>query len=128
MKKQNLITKKIKQIIKNLLKKRNIEVYRSVEKKEILEAISLTKPFDLGHPLIRIGGPTGDGGYLLPDVLDDIKYCFSPGVGLISEFETQLKKEELNLFLQIIQLMGQLPKIYSILRKNLLNPIIQKTL
>ena len=112
-----------------MLKKRNIEVYRSVEKKRNTRAISLLKPFDLGHPLIRMGGPTGDGGYLLPDVLDDIKYCFSPGVGLTSEFETQVKeKKELNLFLQIIQLMGQLPKIYSILKKNLSNHTIQKTL
>ena len=82
-----------------MLKKRNIEVYRSVEKKEILEAISLLKPFDLGHPLIRMGGPTGDGGYLLPDVLDDIKYCFSPGVGLTSEFETQVKERGIKSFL-----------------------------
>ncbi|MCF6376289.1 hypothetical protein L2K70_01585 [Nocardioides KLBMP 9356] len=34
---------------------------------------------DPGVPLIRVG-PSGDGGYLLPDDLDGINTCFSPGV------------------------------------------------
>ncbi len=49
--------------------------------------------------MIRVGGPTGDGGYLLPDVLDGIEYCFSPGVGLTSEFENQIKKRGIKSFL-----------------------------
>lgn len=39
--------------------------------------------------LIRIGGD-GDGGYLLPDNLSDISYCFSPGVSVIANFEKEL--------------------------------------
>lgn len=39
--------------------------------------------------LIRIGGE-GDGGYLLPDNLADIKYCFSPGVDYTARFEREL--------------------------------------
>jgi hypothetical protein len=31
------------------------------------------------HPLIRVGAH-GDGGYLVPDDLDGIAACFSPGV------------------------------------------------
>lgn len=34
---------------------------------------------DPGIPLVRVG-PTGDGGYLMPDDLDGIEACFSPGV------------------------------------------------
>ena len=41
--------------------------------------------------LIRIGGD-GDGGYLLPDILSDVKYCFSPGVGDIAKFEEELDR------------------------------------
>lgn len=41
--------------------------------------------------LIRIGGD-GDGGYLLPDILRDVKYCFSPGVGDIAKFEEELDR------------------------------------
>lgn len=39
--------------------------------------------------LIRIGG-TGDGGYLIPNLLNEIEVCISPGIGLTSEFEKQL--------------------------------------
>ena len=41
--------------------------------------------------LIRIGGDS-DGGYLMPDCLDDIKYCFSPGVDVVASFEDEISK------------------------------------
>lgn len=61
----------------------------------------ITKPVDPGalgallarfHPVtpeqgLRRIGPVGDGGYLLPDDLDAITACFSPGVGQLSGFE-----------------------------------------
>lgn len=40
-------------------------------------------------PLIRIGG-NRDGAYLLPDDLDGIEACFSPGVNNIKHFEDEL--------------------------------------
>ncbi|WP_171054646.1 FkbM family methyltransferase [Roseovarius arcticus] len=42
--------------------------------------------------LIRIGGE-GDGGYLVPDILDGISHCFSPGVSDTSDFEDHLSKK-----------------------------------
>lgn len=39
--------------------------------------------------LTRIGS-TADGGYLLPDALDDLVYCFSPGVADSADFENEL--------------------------------------
>ena len=41
------------------------------------------------YKLIRIGG-TKDGAYLIPDDLDGIKHCFSPGVNQIKDFEDEL--------------------------------------
>ena len=41
--------------------------------------------------LIRVGGE-GDGGYLIPDILDGISHCFSPGVSDTSDFEENLSK------------------------------------
>ena len=38
------------------------------------------------YPLVLIG-PHGDGGYLVPDALDGITACFSPGVADNSGFE-----------------------------------------
>ena len=55
MNKQNPITKKFKRIIKNFFRSQNIEFYRRAPKLKILEAISLLKPNELGHPLIRVG-------------------------------------------------------------------------
>lgn len=42
--------------------------------------------------LVRIGGEE-DGGYLVPDILDSINYCFSPGVNNIVDFELQLSNQ-----------------------------------
>ena len=41
--------------------------------------------------LIRVGDE-GDGGYLLPDIFSDVRYCFSPGVSQIANFEKQLSE------------------------------------
>lgn len=46
-------------------------------------------PVDTGHPLIRIGGGT-DGGYLVPDALNGIELCVSPGICNYIEFERSL--------------------------------------
>ncbi|MGI0496387.1 DUF268 domain-containing protein [Arthrospira platensis CENA650] len=47
------------------------------------------KPKPSPVPLIRIGGQK-DGAYLIPDDLDDIKACFSPGVANRKTFEDEL--------------------------------------
>lgn len=46
-------------------------------------------PVVTGVPLIRIGGGQ-DGGYLVPDDLDGIRACFSPGVDVTASFESDL--------------------------------------
>ena len=43
-------------------------------------------PVQPDRPLVRVG-PQGDGGYLVPDDLDGILACFSPGVAEVSGFE-----------------------------------------
>jgi hypothetical protein len=39
--------------------------------------------------LIRVGGDS-DGGYLLPNLLDTVSHCFSPGVDYTATFEAEL--------------------------------------
>jgi hypothetical protein len=56
---------------------------------EVLGLVKTLRPMDCGKDLIRIGG-TGDGGYLVPDDLEGIEYCFSPGVSTTVDFETHL--------------------------------------
>jgi len=39
--------------------------------------------------LVRIGG-AGDGGYLVPNILQEVTHCFSPGVAYTAGFESEL--------------------------------------
>ncbi|MEP3481253.1 MAG: FkbM family methyltransferase [Fuerstiella sp.] len=60
--------------------------------------VSRLVPYDLGIPLVRVGG-NSDGGYLVPDVLDGIRYCFSPGVADTASFESDLHQRGIKSFL-----------------------------
>lgn len=44
------------------------------------------RPKNTKHKLIRLGS-TNDGGYLIPDCLENIDYLFSPGVSFVADFE-----------------------------------------
>ena len=56
---------------------------------DMRRVVDLLRPVDAGHRLVRIGAE-GDGGYLLPDDLDRISACFSPGVDRTATFENAL--------------------------------------
>ncbi|GAA4434527.1 FkbM family methyltransferase [Ravibacter arvi] len=56
--------------------------------RNVAHLIKRLRPYRTQFELIRIG-PDGDGGYLLPDDLGNIKACFSPGVYTVSEFELE---------------------------------------
>lgn len=58
---------------------------------EVRKLIESLHPRNCGKGLLRLGGK-GDGGYLIPNDLDDIKYCFSAGVGDSIDFEIALAK------------------------------------
>ncbi len=51
--------------------------------------IDFFRPKPSPVPLLRIGGE-GDGAYLVPDVLDSVVACFSPGVSNRKSFEDEL--------------------------------------
>lgn len=56
---------------------------------EIRHAITHVIPRRSGKNLIRLGGAM-DGGYLVPDDLDGIEICFSPGTNNFKRFEDQI--------------------------------------
>jgi len=60
-----------------------------VQANQLRSALRLIQPKASPVPLVRIGG-SGDGGYLVPDDLDDIAACFSPGVAESANFELAL--------------------------------------
>lgn len=57
----------------------------------MMRLIRRVQPRQTEHALIRIG-PTHDGGYLIPDDLDGIGSCFSPGVNNQIEFDLALAR------------------------------------
>jgi hypothetical protein len=75
-----------------------IYVAKRTKSEEVLGLIEKLRPQNCGKDLIRVGGK-GDGGYLLPDDLEGIEYCFSPGVNTVSNFENHLAELRINSFL-----------------------------
>ena len=81
----------LQNIIKKLLLVFGVGLYKSESKKNLLDIIKKFRPYDLGYNLIRIGSKH-DGGYLIPNILDEIDFCISPGVDKTVSFEKQLLK------------------------------------
>jgi len=92
------IRKKIKKKLCDYLLKKNIFTSKKTPNIKIKELISLVHPRILSVENIRIGGEN-DGGYIVPNDLNGIKYCFSPGVGNISKFENDLANKNIKSFL-----------------------------
>jgi hypothetical protein len=107
--------KKIHDIIKKILNKFNLQlsfnskflellkgnnitfqefVIKKINKNQIKEINNFLKKIiiiDSGYQLIRIG-ENYDGGYLVPNILNEIDFCFSAGVGQSASFEDHLSK------------------------------------
>ena len=60
-------------------------------KKSFKNFFNLIKPIKTNFELIRLGGDN-DGGYLVPNCLDNIELCISPGVGEFAKFEEEIYK------------------------------------
>jgi hypothetical protein len=71
---------------------------RAANVRDVQELIEKLHPLDCGIELIRVGSK-GDGGYLIPDDLIGIEYCFSPGVSDLANFESQLADLNIKSFL-----------------------------
>jgi len=63
-----------------------------LSKMDLKSSIKLMIPQPSPFELIRIGG-TGDGSYLVPNDLDGIDACFSPGVNNFKNFEDELTNQ-----------------------------------
>jgi len=79
----------VKGLILGFLGAKGILLDRFIQEQHIKSILKLLRPVASGHKMIRIGS-NNDGGYIIPDVLDGIIACFSPGVATNSSFEWQL--------------------------------------
>ena len=90
-----ILKKKTKNFLESFTKKKfysiGINLERNVKKKQLLNFIENLKLNYVATDLIRIGGK-GDGGYLLPKIVDKMNYCFSAGVGDLVNFEKEISE------------------------------------
>ena len=90
----------INSYIKKILLKFNLNLIRYDKnfKKNVYQFLAKIKIIDSGYQLIRIGAKN-DGGYLIPNILNQIEFTFSPGVGGVSAFEDHLENFKIKSFL-----------------------------
>lgn len=84
--------------LKSLLLNQNKLLCKTTDAALVRDFISLLKPITTNHNLVRIGGE-GDGGYLVPDDLNNINGCFSPGVCEVANFELEFANRGIKCFL-----------------------------
>jgi hypothetical protein len=92
------IATSIKENVKSFLYKRNYRISQATDSNTLAQFFRSIKPISTDYNLIRIGGET-DGGYLVPNDLEGIEVCFSPGVARIADFESDLAKRGISCFL-----------------------------
>lgn len=88
----------VKRYLNKLLGPIGYRIIKHEKADKVMRLIQLLKPVDTGVELMRIGG-NGDGGYLIPNDLEGIDYCFSPGVSNSSVFEKDIAKRGIHSFL-----------------------------
>jgi hypothetical protein len=88
----------IKELFSRIVGNRGILIDRFVSKQALDSILLLMRPKISGHELVRIGSDH-DGGYLVPNALQGIGACFSPGVASNCSFESDLAGKGIKCFL-----------------------------
>lgn len=83
---------------RNVLAARAVQNLSESEKQQVKKTLNRLKPYDCKKRMIRIG-PNLDGGYVLPDDLEDVTALFSPGVDESIGFDLAISKRGIPCFL-----------------------------
>lgn len=92
------MNKKVELLIKEISLRLGMYSNRVSPVSDLRYFFEKVQPVTTNFELIRLGGDA-DGGYLIPNDLDGIRYCFSPGVSLQSYFEADLAKRNIKSFM-----------------------------
>lgn len=87
-----------RKLINGYLSCRKATIAELTKKKDIVELIQKLRPVKTPYEMIRIG-PSGDGGYLVPNDLSGVVSCFSPGVGEEFGFEKDCLAKGMRVFM-----------------------------
>jgi hypothetical protein len=88
----------LRRLLQRYLYSSGLILGKTANPKDIQNFMQKVRPIETEHALIRFGGD-GDGGYLIPDDLEGIQACFSPGVSKIARFEEQMAARGVKCFL-----------------------------
>ena len=93
-----MLTSRLRSLIKDSLSHFGFSFQRQSNSDDLYASLSYLIPKKTKFELIRVGG-SNDGGYLLPDDLQGLEACFSPGVGDNASFESFFAEKEIPCFL-----------------------------
>lgn len=93
-----MLIKQLKSSIYSALLSKGKRIVPTTPFSKLNEFFKMIQPIDAGYQLVRIGAP-GDGGYLVPDDLEGIDFCFSPGVSTVADFELSFANRGVKSFL-----------------------------
>jgi hypothetical protein len=82
---------KIQSRLRQAAFKRNYWIDKLDSKNELSRFLMRFRERYISCDLVRVGADR-DGGYLHPENLETISYCFSPGVAQVAEFEKDLSE------------------------------------
>ena len=118
---KNLIRYKIRNFLFDYLRKKDYIINNYSGDTNLRHFFNGIKPVDIQEGLIRVGG-SNDGGYLIPNILEGIKYCFSPGIAENANFEKELS-DKYNIKSFMLDLSVDNPPVendsFEFLKKNL---------
>lgn len=93
-------------LVQSILAKNRIYISRAEELQNVRDLISALRPMSGEKPLVRIGSPSGDGGYLLPDDFQDVAACISPGVSDEVGFDLQMTSMGIPVYMADASVLG----------------------
>lgn len=89
---------KIRDFINQYMLPGSLRLSKGSSCEQISRFLASVRPIRTEHSLIRIGG-AADGGYLVPDDLEGIRVCFSPGVAATCDFEEACARRGIRSFM-----------------------------
>lgn len=88
----------LKDMVFGMLSKVGVHPAMATPRDEIAGLISRLRPVTCDTQLVRLG-PAGDGGYLVPDDLEGVGACFSPGVDTVAGFELDCAERGMDVYM-----------------------------
>ena len=92
------LRKKTKKFLENFLFNKGYILEKITDINKLNNLLKILSPVATEKKLVRIGR-VNDVGYVIPDILEDIKFCYSAGVGFNYDFEFELAKKGIKCFM-----------------------------